>query len=94
LGKTFRIGIIGDYNPDLPSHVATNEALKHAADSTRMPLEFEWLSTQPLAFAEGESVLEQFDGLWASPGSPYQSMEGALRAIQFARERDWPFTGT
>lgn len=28
------------------------------------------------------------------PGSPYQSFDGMLRGIQFARERNWPFVGT
>lgn len=39
-------------------------------------------------------MLESFDGLWASPGSPYKSMEGMLQGIEFARRRDWPFLGT
>jgi len=39
-------------------------------------------------------MLERFDGLWASPGSPYESAEGMLKGIEFARRRDWPFLGT
>jgi len=44
--------------------------------------------------AEGERLLAGFDGLWAAPASPYQSMEGMLNGIEFARRRDWPFVGT
>ena len=32
--------------------------------------------------------------LWCVPASPYRSMEGALTAIQVARERHVPFLGT
>ncbi len=41
-----------------------------------------------------ESVISNFDGLWCAPGSPYNSMDGALNAIKFARENDYPFIGT
>src|SRR5437879_10192834 len=39
-------------------------------------------------------MLESFDGIWAAPGSPYQSFNGMLKGIEFARRRDWPFLGT
>jgi CTP synthase (UTP-ammonia lyase) len=39
-------------------------------------------------------MLQQFDALWCAPASPYKSMQGALQAIQFAREQGWPFIGT
>ncbi len=33
-------------------------------------------------------------GLWIAPASPYRSMEGALEAIRWARERQIPLLGT
>jgi CTP synthase (UTP-ammonia lyase) len=39
-------------------------------------------------------VVAGFDGLWCVPASPYRSMDGALTAIRFARERSRPFLGT
>ena len=87
-----KIGIIGDFNPDYPSHIATNEAINHARNALGISVEVQWLSTQ--ALEKQPATLEQFDALWCSPGSPYQSMEGALQAIRFAREQDYPFLGT
>lgn len=89
-----RIGILGDFNPEFRSHHATNDAVQHAAAKLQISVEAKWISTPSLISPEGVKVLESFDGLWASPGSPYKSMEGMLRGIQFARERDWPFLGT
>ncbi len=40
------------------------------------------------------SQLGPYDALWGAPASPYNSMEGALCAIRFAREHNWPFLGT
>jgi len=38
--------------------------------------------------------LKPYDALWAAPGSPYHSLEGAIQGIRFAREHDRPFFGT
>jgi CTP synthase (UTP-ammonia lyase) len=89
-----RIGILGDFNPEFRSHHATNDALQHAAGKLGIKVESQWIPTPSVLEPNGVKILESFDGIWASPGSPYKSMEGMLRGIQFARERDWPFLGT
>ncbi len=91
--QTWKIGVIGDFNPKNRSHVATNEALIHAADREGMVIEVQWIPTPSLETAVAET-LRPYDALWCSPGSPYQSMVGALNAIRFARERNVPFLGT
>jgi CTP synthase (UTP-ammonia lyase) len=94
MSNPLRIGIIGDFNPQLRSHSATNAALSHAARALAVTLECTWLPTQSLHKAGSESALRPFDALWCAPASPYKSMQGALRAIRFAREKGWPFIGT
>ncbi len=94
VGDTVRIGIVGDFNPDFHTHHATNACLQHAARRLQMSVESEWVPTPALLEADAETVLGRFDGLWAAPGSPYRSLDGALRAIEFARTRNWPFVGT
>ena len=89
-----RIGIIGDFTPSFPSHHATNAALQHAAAGLGVIVESEWVPTQSLSAAGSAAILERFDGLLASPGSPYRSFDGMLRGIEFARSRNWPFVGT
>jgi len=94
MNKPIRIGILGDFNPDFRSHHATNHSLQHAAARLNVVLEPEWVPTLSLLGPAAEGALEAFDGLWASAGSPYKSVEGMLRGIEFARRRDWPFVGT
>jgi CTP synthase (UTP-ammonia lyase) len=89
-----RIAILGDFNADFRSHHATNDALQHAARKLGTRVESEWLATPLLNQPEAEKTLESFDGIWASPGSPYKSFDGMLKGIEFARRRDWPFLGT
>ena len=94
MSTAVRIGILGDFNPEFRSHHATTEALQHAARKADMQLESQWISTSSLTDGSAEKILEGFDGLWASPGSPYKSFDGMLKGIEFARRRDWPFLGT
>src|SRR5207302_1505383 len=56
-------------------------------------VETTWLPTATLAGQSSEK-LRDFHGLWCVPGSPYESLEGALEAIRFARTNGVPFLGT
>ena len=87
-----RVGIIGDYDPKkYVSHVSTNEALGHAASALSVSISFTWIATSSLSRQPVGTTLKKFDALWCAPGSPYESMDGALQAIRFAREMGWPF---
>jgi CTP synthase (UTP-ammonia lyase) len=83
-----RICLVGDFNPEVLAHQAIPKALALAADGRAV--EPVWLSTE----SSLEADLEQYDGFWCVPASPYRSMEGALRVIRFARENRRPFLGT
>ncbi len=92
--RTIRVGVLGDFNPDYHSHHATNAALQHAAKALGGEVETTWLPTPSLLEPRAAETLASYDGLWASPGSPYRSMEGMLGGIQFARIRNRPFVAT
>jgi CTP synthase (UTP-ammonia lyase) len=89
-----RIGIIGDFNPAFHSHHATDAAIQHAASRLGISVETTWVPTPSLSGNGSNELLAKYDGLMASPGSPYESMAGMLRGIEFARTRNWPFVGT
>lgn len=86
-----RIGLIGDYDETVTAHQAIPRALELAGDALGASVHFEWVPTEEIT---DDSRIQEFDGLWCVPASPYRSMEGALRAIRFARERGRPFLGT
>ena len=66
-------------------------ALDLAAENVAIPIQYEWIPTSEI---EDESRISSFAGFWTVPASPYRSLEGALRAIRFARENFRPFLGT
>jgi CTP synthase (UTP-ammonia lyase) len=91
---TVRIGIVGDFDPDFRSHHATNSSLQHTAKALAQSIESRWVPTPELAEQDPDTLLAEYHGIWASSGSPYQSFDGMLRGIEFARRRDWPFVAT
>jgi len=94
MNQHLQVGIIGDFDPQRLSHVATVDALHHAAQALVVSVDVSWVATPTLDGADCETILLQYDALWCAPGSPYVSMEGALAAIRYAREREVPFIGT
>lgn len=91
--RSLRIGVIGDYNPDYGSHPETNAAIESAARRAGLRVAYEWVPTVTIE-REGAWLLDMFDGIWVSPGSPYRSLDGALAGIRYARERGLPLVGT
>ena len=93
MNQPLRIGIVGDFSPDHDFSLAIAEALSHAASALSVTVDSSWLPTQTLDDEGSETMLKPFDAVWCS-GSPYKSMNGALKAIRFAREKGWPFIAT
>lgn len=91
--KTIYIGLIGDYDPAVTAHQAIPKALELAGHALGCSVEPTWLHTSTLQDYVSFQ-LEGFDGFWCVPASPYVNMDGALRAIQYAREQHKPFLGT
>ncbi len=92
--RTIRIGIVADYDPRNKYHVATEESVAHAAAALEIRADSVWLDTDTLDNTGAEARLSECDGIWCGTSSPYRSMDGALRAIRFAREKGVPFVGT
>jgi CTP synthase (UTP-ammonia lyase) len=94
LKSIIKVGILGDFDTNKYSHPASNDAIHHAAKHLSINAEIDWISTPSLVTDAGQKSLAQFDCLWASSGSPYQSTSGMIKGIQTARLLDRPFIGT
>lgn len=89
-----RIAVIGDFDPAHETHTAIASAVGHCDDRHRRePSSVQWLSTSACAEMH-DADFASYDGFWIAPGGPYQSLDGALDAIRFARTRDVPLLGT
>jgi CTP synthase (UTP-ammonia lyase) len=92
--RATRIGIVADYDPKNKYHVATEQSVAHAAEALGIKAESLWLDTDSLDNPDAGARLAECDGIWCGTSSPYRSMDGALRAIRFAREKERPFFST
>jgi CTP synthase (UTP-ammonia lyase) len=84
------IALVGDFNASVPAHRSIPQLLSACARDAKREARIAWLDTGKVH----ECDLGRFAGFWCVPASPYRSAEGALQAIQFAREQHVPFLGT
>jgi CTP synthase (UTP-ammonia lyase) len=88
---TVRVALVGDRDVRHLAHQAIPRAVALAAAAVGAHVEAEWLPTERVG---DDAALARWDGIWCVPASPYRSMDGALRAIGFARRAPRPFLGT
>jgi len=70
-----KIAIVGEFNKNFRPHVATNEAIGHSRKLLDFEFQTEWVSTEYVE-TNFEEVINDYQGFWIAPGSPYKSMKG------------------
>ena len=93
-----RIGIVGKYVEYEDSYKSLKEALVHGALAHNLKLELNWIEAEGLETADKtdksyEAQLEGYDGLLVPGGFGKRGIEGMLKAIQYAREKNVPYFG-
>jgi CTP synthase (UTP-ammonia lyase) len=88
-----KLAIIGDFNASFRPHVATNEAINHVLNYFKWNLDVDWIPTATIE-SNFERITTDYQGFWIAPGSPYNSMSGVLKIIEFARLNNVPTLGT
>jgi CTP synthase (UTP-ammonia lyase) len=89
-----RIALVGDRSDAVQAHARIPgilAALRSTGAGTAEPIEPYWVASPAI---ESPDDVAGFDGIWVVPGSPYDSMEGVLIAIETARTRGIPLFGT
>jgi CTP synthase (UTP-ammonia lyase) len=88
-----KLALVGDYSPaSVVAHRAIPRALDLINAGRSKKVAAEWIESS--AWDARSRLPQSFDGIWATPGSPYRSMHGVLEAIRYAREAKVPFLGT
>jgi CTP synthase (UTP-ammonia lyase) len=80
------IALIGERDLKILAHQAIEKSLELAGAT------FSWIGTETII--EPRQLFSSYTGIWCVPGSPYRNTDGALAAIQFAREQRVAFLGT
>jgi CTP synthase (UTP-ammonia lyase) len=90
--KRIQIGLVGDFDKNMYTHVALNDSIGHCKPHLHFTLEEQWIPTETID--ENFLASHPFEAFWLTPGSPYKNDEGVYRLIRWARENNFPLFGT
>ncbi len=95
LDSEVEISLVGKYVELHDAYLSVAEALKHAGYKYKIGIKINWVDSERLE--DGEVELEgtfaNSVGIIVPGGFGYRGIEGKIRAITYARERDIPFLG-
>ena len=97
--QAVHIGVVGKYTGLTESYKSLHEALVHAAAFHRAELKIHYIDAEELETAKYKTVasraglLNSCDGILIPGGFGSRGVNGKLRAIEFAREKDVPLFG-
>lgn len=84
-----RIAIVGDFHNSITQSTIAS-SIDHANKLLGYDTTLEWFDTVKLDSDNYKDLLRGFNGIWSAPGGPFESLNGALNAIKFARENMIP----
>lgn len=90
--KPIHIALIGDFNEKKHTHLALNTCVAHCQGILQFSVKTTWISTTTIPTPT--ALLRDYDGLWITPGSPYENDEAVYDVIRWAREHNFPLLGT
>ncbi|HBH27577.1 MAG: hypothetical protein N839_0016370 [Desulfofustis sp. PB-SRB1] len=85
-----KIGLVGDYDPDVTAHRAIPAAIEIASSEIGVSVSLEWLESTSI----GDVKFEEYSGFWGIPASPYKETDNVLSAIKYVRMQNIPYLGT
>jgi CTP synthase len=91
--RPLQIHVVGKYVNGPDAYLSIQEALSHAAVSSDINFDINWVDAQALETQEPSEILKGSDGIVLCPGFDERGVEGKIRAAQFARESKIPYLG-
>jgi CTP synthase (UTP-ammonia lyase) len=85
---TAKLALVGDRSPSVRAHGRIPLLIDALRKREGLVLDPYWIPS-----TEAED-LQDFDGIWVVPGSPYTDPDKVVAAVRTAREREIPFLGT
>ncbi len=92
--KVVTIALCGKYTALEDSYASIVEALTHCGAHLDCRVELQWVDTTPLStMEEAAKALQGVDGVIVPGGFGKRGIEGKMKIIQYAREKDLPYLG-
>jgi CTP synthase len=92
--KVVTIALCGKYTALEDSYASIVEALTHCGAHLDCRIELQWVDTTPIRTLEDVAqLLKGVDGIIVPGGFGKRGIEGKMKVIQYAREKDLPYLG-
>jgi CTP synthase (UTP-ammonia lyase) len=89
--KRICIGIVGDFDENMYTHVALNQSINHCRTHLPFDVDDTWIPTTDLKTLVSQN---RFHGYWVAPGSPYKNDENVYQVISHSRNAGIPTLGS
>ncbi|MEZ4774792.1 MAG: CTP synthase [Bacteroidia bacterium] len=88
-----KIGLVGKYVELHDSYLSIAEALKIAGAENELSVQIEWVHAEDVTEENQSRILKGLDGILVAPGFGERGLEGKIRSVKYAREKNIPFFG-
>lgn len=92
-GHPIEVAIVGKYVRLSDAYLSVVEALRHAALSVGADLRLRWINSEEIQPLTVDERLHGVDAVVVPGGFGTRGIDGKIRAIQYARDRQIPFLG-
>jgi len=87
------IGLIGKYVELKDAYKSISESFIHAGAENHCKVHLKMIHSELIEGSENEEHLVGLDGILVAPGFGSRGIEGKIKAVQYAREKNIPFLG-
>lgn len=88
-----RIAVVGKYIELKDSYKSLAEAITHGGIANEANVDIAWIDAETIEKEGSEKVLSDVKGILIPGGFGERGIEGKIKAIQYAREKEIPFFG-
>lgn len=88
------IGVVGKYTDLKDAYISLNEALVHGGIDNKLKVNIKWIDAEDLEKPSlPDLLLDSLDAILIPGGFGDRGIEGKIKAVNFARNKDVPFFG-
>lgn len=92
-GHEINIGLVGKYVELQDSYKSILESFIHAGAANEVRVNVRFIHSEHITEKNLLKKMQDLDGILVAPGFGERGVEGKIRAVQFAREKEIPFLG-
>ena len=91
--KDVTIALVGKYTSLHDAYISVVEALKHGGIANSATVDIKWVDSETVSDDNVSDILGDVDGILVPGGFGDRGIEGMIKAVKYAREKNVPYLG-